>query len=565
MKKVLIMGGSYFIGKKIVDGLLNNSYSVYALNRGTKENDDERVINLKCDRNDAEQMKIILSNYLFDIVIDVSALNKSQVEILYNSLNKENLKQFVFISSSAVYDVDNFSIPYSEETPMKENKYWTSYGTNKIEAENFLKEKFEDLQLNLIILRPSYVYGENNYAQRESFIFEHICNEKPIIIPNNGEIYLQFIYTTDLANIILELINTKLDKISIFNLGNKKPITIKEWIECCANVVGKKAKIIQYDYDNYNRKEREFFPFFNYNNVLDVSKINELYHRETDFLIGLKNAFHWYCNNKHKILFKDSVKQNEETILRELNPKIRFSNRVENYVKFRPSYPNEVIDFLRSSIGLNEKSIIADIGSGTGLATKLFLDNGNIVYGLEPNLEMRQAAEEVLASYSSFFSIDSSSENTMLQSEHIDVIVAAQAFHWFDPKPTKEEFLRILKPGGVVVLLVNRRKRSNDKFMNGYMEIVWKYGQPLNIKADSESIADFFYPNNVHEKVFYNPYTFNFDRLKGELMSYSYMPNEQDPKFKSMISELELLFEKYNDNGTVILQYETVLYYCKMK
>lgn len=319
VKQVLVMGGSYFIGKKIVDVLLDNNYSVYTLNRGTRENNDERLINLKCDRDDAEQMKAILSKYSFDIVIDVSALNEPQVEILYNSLNKENLKQFVFISSSAVYDIENFSIPYSEETPVKENKYWTSYGTNKIEAENFLIERFQNAQTNLIILRPPYVYGENNYAQRESLIFEHICNDKPIIIPNKGNTYLQFIYTTDLANIILNLLNANLDTISIFNVGNRKPITIKEWIECCAKVVGKKAKIIEYDYNNYNRNERDFFPFFNYDNVLNVSKINKLYNKETDFEIGLENAFKWYCNNAHNISFKENVAQNEQNILKELN------------------------------------------------------------------------------------------------------------------------------------------------------------------------------------------------------------------------------------------------------
>ncbi len=318
-KRALVMGGSYFIGKKIVEILLDNNYSVYTLNRGTIENNDERVVNLKCDRNYTEKMKNVLSKYSFDIVIDVSALNKLQVEILYNPLDKENLKKFVFISSSAVYDVENFSIPYREETPLEENKYWTSYGTNKIKAENFLIEKFQNSQTGLIILRPPYVYGENNYAQRESLIFEHICNDKPIIIPNDGSTYLQFIYATDLANIIINLLNTNLDTISIFNVGNKKPITIKEWIECCAKVVGKQARIIEYDYNNYYRSERDFFPLFNYDNVLDVSKINEIYDKETDFEIGLKNAFEWYCNNMDSIFFKENVTLNEENILKELN------------------------------------------------------------------------------------------------------------------------------------------------------------------------------------------------------------------------------------------------------
>lgn len=114
-KKVLVMGGSYFIGKKIVDVILENDYLVYTLNRGTKENNDERVINLKCDRDNTEQMKDVLSKYSFDIVIDVSGLNKLQVEVLYNSLNKENLEKFVLISSSAVYDIEKLNIPYRKK------------------------------------------------------------------------------------------------------------------------------------------------------------------------------------------------------------------------------------------------------------------------------------------------------------------------------------------------------------------------------------------------------------------------------------------------------------------
>ncbi len=317
-KKVLVMGGSYFIGKKIVDVLLENDYSVCILNRGTKENNDDRIINLKCDRNDTEQMKGVLSNHFFDIVIDVSGLNQLQVEILYDSLNKENLKKFVLISSSAVYDVENLNIPYKEEDPLNENKYWTDYGKNKIEAENFLIGKIQDSNTDLVILRPPYVYGENNYAQRESFIFDHICNNKPIIIPNDGSTYLQFIYTTDLANIILNLINKDLGRVSIFNVGNKKSLTIREWVESCSKVVGMQAKIVEYDYFYYNRNERDFFPFFSYDNVLDVSKINEIYSNETDFEIGLRNSFEWYSNNVDNIYFKENIGLNEKEILAEI-------------------------------------------------------------------------------------------------------------------------------------------------------------------------------------------------------------------------------------------------------
>ena len=321
-KKVLIMGGSYFIGKKIVDVFHENKHDVFTLNRGTKAKGSDNVHNLICDRNDSKQMEDILSQYKFNIVIDVSGLNKEQGEMLYKSLDKQELESFVFISSSAVYDIDSLTFPFKEKDPLKENTYWTSYGQNKIEAENYYIESFKDSSTNLIILRPPYVYGENNYAQRESFIFDHICKDRPIIIPDPNT-YLQFIYTTDLANIIVGLLKNKMEKVSIFNVGNKRPATIKEWIELCAKVVGKEAKIIEYDYKSRGRKERDFFPFYNYSNVLDVNKINGIYSEETDFIMGLKNSYIWYLKNKDSIPFKEEIIRTEEEIFRELGINIK--------------------------------------------------------------------------------------------------------------------------------------------------------------------------------------------------------------------------------------------------
>ncbi|WP_353097335.1 NAD-dependent epimerase/dehydratase family protein [Tissierella praeacuta] len=320
-KKVLIMGGSYFIGKKIADVFYENKYEVFILNRGTKKQNYENIYNLICDRNDSKQMEKVLSEYRFNIVIDVSGLNKDQAEILYKSIEREELETFIFISSSAVYDVNSLKVPFKESDPLKENTYWTSYGKNKIESETYYTENFKNSSINLIFLRPPYVYGENNYAQRESFIFDHICKDIPIIIPNPNT-YLQFIYTTDLANIIIELLKTKRQNISIFNVGNKKPVTIKEWIEYCAQVVGKEAKIIEYDYKSKGRKERDFFPFFDYSNVLDVSKIKSIYSEETNFITGLKHSYNWYLENKNNIYFKEDIMHNEDEIFKELEIKI---------------------------------------------------------------------------------------------------------------------------------------------------------------------------------------------------------------------------------------------------
>ena len=310
------MGGSYFIGRRVVEVLVENNYEVYTLNRGTNNVFGEEVISLKCDRNNHIEMKKALSKYYFDVVIDVSGLNKSQSEILYNSLNLKWIKKFIFLSSSAVYDVENNKTPFSEDTPLGRNKYWGDYGTNKIEAEEFFEKFFSKTNCDLIILRPLYVYGEYNYAQRESFIFEHLENNRPIIIPNKGESRLQFIYSTDLANIIVRLIESNTEEVCIFNVGNKEGVTIKEWINYYERVVGKKGKFIEYDYKSKNIGERDFFPFFDYDNVLNVNRIKKIYSIETDFEKGLKNAYEWYCDNKKSIVFKEEVRRNEIEIVK---------------------------------------------------------------------------------------------------------------------------------------------------------------------------------------------------------------------------------------------------------
>lgn len=251
--------------------------------------------------------------------------------------------------------------------------------------------------------------------------------------------------------------------------------------------------------------------------------------------------------------------------LKGINPKARFSNLADNYAKYRPDYPKEIIKFLTSTIGLSKRHIIADIGSGTGISAKLFLDNGNEVYGIEPNAEMRGTGEKCLSNYTNFYSLDASSENTKLEAESIDIITSGQAFHWFEPEETRKEFLRILKPNGFVVIFNNRRKLSDTPFMNEYSELIKKYCEKEHKNLLNTDLPYFFELRTIHKEVFPNPQIFNLERLIGDLVSYSYMPHEGDPGFDDMISEFEILFEKYSNNGMLTFEYETALYYCKMK
>lgn len=243
----------------------------------------------------------------------------------------------------------------------------------------------------------------------------------------------------------------------------------------------------------------------------------------------------------------------------------RFSDRVSNYVLYRPGYPSEILSLLENEIEFDSQKDIADIGSGTGLLSKLFLSNDNLVYGVEPNDDMREAGEELLQNFINFVSIKGTAENTTLADESVDVIVSGQAFHWFDNAKSKNEFLRILKNNGYVVLLWNVRIKEMSPFMESYEELLLKYGTDYEI-VRHENIIDkdfnkLFGAKNYKFASFENFQIFDFTGLKGRLLSSSFVPLND----KNMIRDLKKLFDKHNENGKIKFEYETRVYYGKLK
>lgn len=316
--KVLVLGGSYFVGRKLVEFLAGHGYEVMVLNRGTKPLSVDGVRQICCDRNDGEGMKAALSGKAFDYVIDVSWQDVTWVEKLCGALDFEAVKKLVFISSSAVYDVEHLQIPFAETDVLAENKYWTFYGKGKIDAERYYAEFLRDKETELVILRPPYIYGEYNYAQRESLIFRQLTEDKPVVIPMSDP-KLQFIDTEDLAAIVECLLQTDTGKDAVFNVGNRKAVTSREWVEACAKVAGKKPVIMEVDYEGLGRNVRDFYPFFDYDNVLDVSKINKIICKETNFEEGLTKCFAWFLKNRESISFKENVDKNLYEIIAELS------------------------------------------------------------------------------------------------------------------------------------------------------------------------------------------------------------------------------------------------------
>ncbi len=244
----------------------------------------------------------------------------------------------------------------------------------------------------------------------------------------------------------------------------------------------------------------------------------------------------------------------------------RFSNRVANYVKYRPGYPKEVLELSKTEMGLNQDSVVADIGSGTGLSAKLFLENGNTVYGVEPNAVMREAAEDYLKEFANFVSHDGTAENTNLNDETIDFVIAAQAFHWFDAERTRVEFQRILKPGGLVVLIWNERQLDTTDFLRGYERLLKKYATDYDSvrheNIDQERLGVFF-EGEFERATFSNVQVFDFEGLRGRLLSSSYMPAEGHASFPALEKELAELFAKFAESDRIKVFYDTNIYYKK--
>lgn len=249
-----------------------------------------------------------------------------------------------------------------------------------------------------------------------------------------------------------------------------------------------------------------------------------------------------------------------------MNPKERFTGRVSNYAKYRPRYPTAILEFMRQELKLSTESVIADVGSGTGILSEMFLRNGNLVYGIEPNREMREFAESSLAGYHDFMSVNGSAENTGLPAHSIDFITAAQSFHWFDQVKAKQEFLRILRFGGWAILIWNTRRKSTS-FPQSYEKLVNEYsGDYPKIRHENVTeIALASFLGQYKSRKFDNFQLLDYQALVGRLLSSSYAPLEGDPRHEPMLSELRRIFDACQHDGFVRLEYGTELYYGQLR
>ena len=248
---------------------------------------------------------------------------------------------------------------------------------------------------------------------------------------------------------------------------------------------------------------------------------------------------------------------------------LRFSSRVENYVKYRPRYPREVLKTLQAECGLTSSSVIADIGSGAGALSELFLRNGNPVFAVEPNREMREAAERLLGECPGFRSVAGRAEASNLEGRIVDFAVVGQAFHWFNVPEARREFLRILKPSGWAMVVWNEREYRTTPFLIAYDQLLQRhapeYAREKHRRVYDTALADFFGTGEFVARTFSCKQEMDFAGVKGRLLSSSYSPEAGHPGHEAMIAELSKIFQAHQVGEHVVFRYMTQMYYSRMK
>lgn len=248
----------------------------------------------------------------------------------------------------------------------------------------------------------------------------------------------------------------------------------------------------------------------------------------------------------------------------------RFSNRVDSYAKYRPNYPPEVLRCLQENMGLTPATVVADIGAGTGLLTERFLHNGNTVYAVEPNAGMRAALTAALGQYPALHALDGRSEATGLLDASVDLVTAAQAFHWFEPTATRAEFVRILRRPRWVALIWNDRRDDGSPFLGAYRALLDSFNTDYRqvdhkFVADAPALERFFAPAKYTLFTYPNNQLLDFDGLVGRLQSTSYVPAPGDRDHDRMLARARGLFDAYAEDGKVRIDYTTQIFLGQLK
>lgn len=280
--RILITGGTTFVSKYAAEYFVDKGNDVTVINRGSRPQ-VAGVRHIHCDRMALGER---LSGDHFDLILDVTAYTEEHIKTLLSS--QVSFDDYIFISSSAVYPETN-SQPFAETQPCGYNSVWGNYGMNKLKAERYLQANVP----NAYILRPPYFYGIYENLYREAFPFDCAMQDRTFYLPKNGDMKLQFFHVSDLCRFVAILVD-KHPENHIFNVGNREIVTVKEWVELCYKAVGKTPEFVSVSKDI---PQRDYFCFYDYEYVLDVSRQNELMPVTVPLEQGLKEEFEWYRNN----------------------------------------------------------------------------------------------------------------------------------------------------------------------------------------------------------------------------------------------------------------------------
>lgn len=286
---ILVTGGTVFASRYAAEYFAGKGNKVYVLNRGNNTQ-SESVIHIKGDRHDLGDT---LKSYRFDAVLDITSYNADDVKLLHEALGE--FGTYIFVSSSAVYP-ETLERPFKETQQCGANKIWGDYGTNKLAAEEYITANIK----NGYIIRPPYLYGPMNNLYREAFVFECAEKDLPFYIPKEGKMPLQFFHIKDMCR-FMEILIEKQPKERIYNVGNPETVDINKWVELCYKAAGKTPDI---KYVDGSVPQRSYFPFYDYDYTLDVTKQSELMPDTTDLYEGLCQSYERYKTGKDKIVRK---------------------------------------------------------------------------------------------------------------------------------------------------------------------------------------------------------------------------------------------------------------------
>ena len=286
---ILITGGTTFVSKYTAEFFVSEGNNVTVMNRGSRPQ-VSGVVHINCDRTQTDG---ILKGKHFDLILDITAYTEEHIRTLLDS--GVTFDDFIFISSSAVYPETNTQ-PFTEDQTCGYNSVWGDYGMNKLRAERYLQANVPDAY----ILRPPYFYGIYENLYREAFPFDCALQDRKFYIPENGNMKLQFFNVIDLCRFIKIILEERPEE-HIFNVGNKETVTVKEWVELCYKAAGKKAEFVSVSSDV---PQRDYFCFYNYEYVLDVSRQNRLMPDTLPLEKGLTEEYNWYRNNPQSVYFR---------------------------------------------------------------------------------------------------------------------------------------------------------------------------------------------------------------------------------------------------------------------